>query len=50
MDTAISDNDEILRFGAAGDAAEQIMAWLDYLISERRVAAKTVEAYTRDIT
>lgn len=50
MGTPISDNDEILRFGAAGDAAEQIVAWLDYLISERRAAAKTVEAYTRDIT
>ncbi|NNE22242.1 MAG: tyrosine recombinase XerC [Rhizobiales bacterium] len=50
MDTSISGKDQIRRFGAADDAGRQIVAWLDYLVSERRVAGKTVEAYTRDIT
>lgn len=36
-------------FGAASDAACAISAWLTYLASERRAAAKTVEAYRRDI-
>ena len=38
-----------LQFGAAGNAGEHISAWLDHLISERRVAANTVDAYARDI-
>lgn len=50
MNTPVNDMNAELRFGAAGDAAEQIVAWLDYLISERRVSAKTIDAYTRDIT
>ena len=40
---------ELETFGAAPDAARAIMAWLTYLASERRAAAKTVEAYRRDI-
>jgi integrase/recombinase XerC len=40
---------EIETFGTAPDAARAIMAWLTYLASERRAAAKTVEAYRRDI-
>lgn len=40
---------EIETFGTAPDAARTIMAWLTYLASERRAAAKTVEAYRRDI-
>ncbi len=34
---------------AAGDVTDQVIAWLQYLISERRAADKTVEAYLRDI-
>ncbi len=34
---------------AAGDVTDQVVAWLQYLISERRAADKTVEAYLRDI-
>jgi integrase/recombinase XerC len=34
---------------AGPDAAAEIGAWLQYLITEKRVAEKTVEAYTRDI-
>ncbi len=34
---------------AAGDAAKQVVAWLSHLLSERRAAAKTVEAYGRDV-
>ena len=34
---------------AAGDVTAQVIAWLQYLISERRAAEKTVEAYLRDI-
>ena len=41
---------EVLQFGLAGDAAEIAMRWLQSLKSERRVAAKTLEAYGRDIT
>ena len=40
---------ELETFGAAPDAARAISAWLTYLASERRAAAKTVEAYCRDI-
>ena len=34
---------------AAPDAGAQIDAWATYLVSEKRAAAKTVEAYLRDI-
>lgn len=34
---------------AGPDASPAVGAWLRYLISEKRVAEKTVEAYTRDI-
>jgi len=38
------------RFAYAGpDASPEIGAWLHYLVTEKRVAEKTVEAYTRDI-
>lgn len=38
------------RFPYAGPEVEpEIGAWLDYLITEKRVADNTVEAYTRDI-
>ncbi len=38
------------RFPYAGrDASPQIGAWLQYLTTEKRVADKTLEAYTRDI-
>lgn len=41
---------EIYRFGAARDVAGRIDDWLGYLAGERRLAAKTVEAYGRDVT
>src|SRR5690606_18486293 len=34
---------------AADDAGAQIDAWASYLVAEKRAAAKTVEAYLRDI-
>ena len=42
--------DELTLFGAASDAARQVAAWLDHLARERRVASKTIEAYSRDIS
>jgi integrase/recombinase XerC len=41
---------EPLQFGLAGDAAGIAMLWQQSLKSERRMAAKTLEAYGRDIT
>ncbi len=41
---------EVLQFGLARGAAEIALRWLQSLKSERRVAAKTLEAYGRDIT
>ncbi len=43
-------NVEICRFGAARDASDGVADWLGYLAGERRMAAKTVEAYARDVT
>jgi len=34
---------------AGADTSPEIAAWLHYLMTEKRVAEKTVEAYTRDI-
>jgi integrase/recombinase XerC len=39
-----------LQFGLAPDAAQVAVAWLRALRSERRLAAKTLEAYARDIS
>ena len=39
-----------LQFGLAGDAADVALRWQQSLKSERRMAAKTLEAYGRDIT
>ncbi len=36
--------------GAASDAAEEIGRWLSYLGAERRLSAKTLEAYQRDVS
>ena len=41
---------EIFQFGLAGDAAGLALRWQQSLKSERRMAAKTLEAYGRDIT
>lgn len=40
---------EIFQFGLAGDAAAIAVRWQQSLKSERRMAAKTLEAYGRDI-
>src|SRR5689334_4691312 len=42
-------DDRLLAFPAAPDAATAISGWLAYLRHERRMAAKTLEAYSRDI-
>jgi integrase/recombinase XerC len=34
---------------AAGDVAAELVCWLEYLSSERRMSPKTVEAYERDV-
>src|SRR6059058_4499041 len=34
---------------AAGDVARELACWLAYLSAERRVSAKTVDAYARDV-
>ena len=39
-----------LQFGFSGDAAEIAVGWLQSLKSERRMAAKTLEAYARDVS
>ena len=39
-----------LQFGFSGDAAEIAVRWLQSLKSERRMAAKTLEAYARDVS
>ncbi len=39
-----------LQFGFSEDAAEIAVAWLRSLKSERRMAAKTLEAYSRDLS
>jgi integrase/recombinase XerC len=39
-----------LQFGFSGDAAEIAVRWLQSLRSERRMAAKTLEAYGRDVS
>lgn len=41
--------DTIQQFGLAPDAVPLALQWLAKLKSERRVAAKTLEAYTRDL-
>jgi integrase/recombinase XerC len=41
---------DLLRFGFAADAADIAVRWLQSLKSERRVATKTLEAYSRDIS
>jgi integrase/recombinase XerC len=38
------------QFGFAPDAADVALRWHSYLKSERRLAAKTLEAYGRDLT
>ncbi len=42
--------DDILQFGFAPDVAPVAGAWLSMLKAERRMAAKTLEAYIRDLT
>jgi integrase/recombinase XerC len=39
-----------MEFGLAPDAAEVAARWMKSLASERRVAAKTLEAYSRDLS
>lgn len=39
-----------LQFGLSDDAAEIAVGWLQSLKSERRMAAKTLEAYARDVS
>jgi integrase/recombinase XerC len=39
-----------LQFGFSGDAAGIAVGWLQSLKSERRMAAKTLEAYARDVS
>ena len=39
-----------LQFGFSGDAADIAVRWLESLKSERRMAAKTTEAYARDVS
>jgi len=39
-----------LQFGFSSDAAEIAVRWLQSLKSERRMAAKTLEAYARDVS
>ena len=34
---------------AAADVAGEVAQWLAFLASERRMSAKTVEAYSRDV-
>lgn len=41
--------DDILLFNLAADAAQVARGWLSALKSERRLAAKTLEAYARDM-
>jgi integrase/recombinase XerC len=40
---------EVLQFGLNGDAAVVAVRWLSALKSERRMAAKTLEAYAHDL-
>jgi integrase/recombinase XerC len=40
---------DVLQFGFATDVALVASAWLSMLKAERRMAAKTLEAYTRDL-
>ena len=42
--------EEILQFGFSGDVTAVAKAWLSMLKAERRMAAKTLEAYIRDLT
>ena len=42
--------DEILQFGLDPDAATVALKWLSSLKSERRMAAKTLEAYAHDLS
>ncbi len=41
---------EVLQFGLRRDAAAVALRWLSALKSERRMAAKTLEAYAHDLT
>lgn len=41
---------EVLQFGLNGDAAAVAVRWLSALKSERRMAAKTLEAYGHDLS
>ena len=41
---------EVLQFGLNGDAAAVAVRWLSALKSERRMAAKTLEAYAHDLS
>jgi integrase/recombinase XerC len=42
------DDDEVL-FPASADVAAQVARWLEHLGSERRMSAKTLDAYQRDV-
>ena len=41
---------DALQFGFSADAADVAVRWLQSLKSERRMAAKTLEAYARDVS
>ena len=41
---------EVLQFGLSADAASVALRWLSSLKSERRMAAKTLEAYATDLS
>ena len=42
--------DQVLQFGLGGYAASVAVRWLSSLKSERRMAAKTLEAYAHDLS
>ena len=53
MTTRATQDDDLtaqaIALAAADEVTREIVSWLQYLISERRAADKTVEAYLRDI-
>src|SRR5690242_5738502 len=49
-DRRMSGQAEAISFGLKPDAAAQVQAWLGGFARRRRAAAKTIEAYARDLT